>query len=420
MIRLVRTNFSRIVKNPFFAGSLVMVIGSNFHNFGQFVFHFISGKLLGRANYGDLASIISVLGIVSIVQLSVGLTIVRFISAEKDEKKAANLAKWLNWWGIWVGIAIGIVMLILSPFISNFLKISNKQAVYLIGPVLFLLVLTNNRRSILQGLLRFNQYVLCMIAEVWIKILISIPIFLLGYKVFGAMTALLMGVLAAFLVSVFSLRGYLNGKRGLRPDVKPLFSYSIPVFIQGLALTSMYSTDLLLVKHFFSAESAGVYASTAILGRIVFFGASPITNVMFPIVARKHSHGEPYHNIFYSSIVLILIAAAFIVTIYSIFPQQIIGTFFSSEYLEGVVILRWYGIFMALLAVAQLFIQFYLSVGKTKIVGFFTAAAMLQVVLILLMHGSLLQVIQLSIVSVSLLALGLIVYFPYLDRHIRK
>ena len=59
----------------------------------------------------------------------------------------------------------------------------------------------------------------------------------------------------------------------------------------------------------------------------------------------------------------------------------------------------------------MLFTQFLLSIGKTKIIILFALAALLQIGLILLFHGSLLTVIQMSIISASLLDIALLVYF---------
>src|SRR3989344_3115162 len=92
-----------ILKHPLLQGSLVMVLGSNLFNLGQFIYHFIAGRYLGKAHYGDLAVIISVLGFISIIQLSVGLTIVKFIAAAKSEKEVSNLAKWFIRWAFLLG-----------------------------------------------------------------------------------------------------------------------------------------------------------------------------------------------------------------------------------------------------------------------------------------------------------------------------
>lgn len=390
-----------------------MVIGTNLHNFGQFAFHFLAGRFLGRVQYGDLAVIISILGLVSLVQMSLGLTIVKFIAAEKNKGEISNFSKWVYWWTIWVGVIIALLTLILTPLMSRFLNISYPPALYFLSPILLFYVLVNTGRSILQGTLAFGRYVISLIVEVGTKIVVTLILVFLGYRILGAVSGLIFGVLCSLVVTRASIAHYLSGRRGKRPNVAPLFRYSVPVFIQGLALTSMYSTDLILVKHFFSSDQAGIYASLAVLGRIVFFIGSPITNVMFPLVARKHSHGEPYHNIFYLSLVLVLCISLPVVLFYFLFPKIPLGILYGPQFLDGAPYLWWFGIFMGLLGASTLFVQFYLSIGKTKIVSLFVLAAVLQFILIWFIHPNLLSVIQVSIISAALLFLGFLIYFPY-------
>lgn len=409
----LRLSFKTFIKNPFFAGSLIMVIGTNLHNFGQFAFHFLAGRFLGRVQYGDLAVIISILGLVSLVQMSLGLTIVKFIAGERNKDKISNFSKWVYWWTVWVGAIIAILTLILTPLMIRFLNISYPLALYFLSPILLLYVLVNTGRSILQGTLAFGRYVISLVVEVGTKIVVTFILIFLGYRILGAVFGLIFGVLCSLVVTRASIAHYLSGRRGKRPNVAPLFRYSVPVFIQGLALTSMYSTDLILVKHFFSSDQAGIYASLAVLGRIVFFIGSPITNVMFPLVARKHSHGEPYHNIFYLSLVLVLCISLPIVLFYFLFPKIPLGILYGPQFLDGAPYLWWFGIFMGLLGASTLFVQFYLSIGKTKIVSLFVLAAVLQFILIWFIHPNLLSVIQVSIISAALLFLGFLIYFPY-------
>lgn len=403
----------RVIKSPFFGGSLIMIIGSNFHNFGQLIFHFLMGRLLGKVQYGDLASVVSILGLIAIVQISLGLTIVKFISSKKQKSAVSNFIKWVQLWGIWLGVFTGVLAFLLSSPINKFLNITRPDIIYLLGPLLFLFILLNVYRSVLQGLLSFGKYAVSLLVEVGIKILLAIVLILLGYKLFGAMVAIVVGAFGALILTRLFLSDHFKGGRGKMPNPSPLIRYSLPTFVQGLALTSMYSTDLILVKHFFSPEEAGIYASLAILGRIVFFGVSPVANVMFPLVARRHSHGEPYHQIFYLSILVILAVASPVILLYVFAPWIPMGMLYGSEFLPGAPLLWWFGLFMGLLALAMLFVQFYLSIGKTKIVSLFVLTALLQTVLIWLIHPSLLAVIQVSIISVALLLLGFIIYFPY-------
>lgn len=409
--------FSRsIVKHPFFSGSLIMVLGTNFFNVFQFIYHLLVGRLLGKVYYGDLASLISVLGLIAIVQMSLGLTIVKFVASETHKATVANFIKWVHLWSVFISLFFGIFTFIASPFLIAFLNLSQQKIVYLLGPAIFLTVLLGTWRSILQGLLAFRAYVASLLMEGIVKITLTVFFVFAGLAVFGAMSAVLISIVAAFLLTWFPLSIYLRGARGKMPTILPLLRYSFPVFIQGLALTSMYSVDLILVKHFFSPAEAGIYASLAVLGRIVFYGSSPIIQVMFPFVARRYAQKLPYHKIFYWSIFLVLAAVSFVSIFYFFYPTIAISILYGSEYLEGAPILWWFAVFMGLLALAILLTQFYLSIGKTRVVIFFVLAAILQAVLIWFIHTSLLTVIQLSIASVALLVVALLVYFPYHDR----
>lgn len=401
-------------KNQLFLGSAVMVIGSNISNFGQFVYHFISIRLLTTAQYGDLAAIISLIGIFAIIQLSLGLTIIKFVASEKSQAKVINLSRWFNWWSIVGGIILSFITIIIAPFLADFLHITEPKAIYLLAPIFLLFIVVYVHRSILQGLLLFGHYVVSLLGEMAIKIILTVVLVIAGFAVLGAMVGILLGIMFGFVVTWFSLGKYIKGKRGKKPKVSTLLSYSIPVFLQGLALTSMYSTDLLLVKHFFAPEKAGIYAYLAILGRVALFGITPITQAMFPLIAKRYSHGENYHKIFYMSTILILSVTFLVIMFYKTFPGFLLGLLNKTE---GTDILWWFGIFMGLLGLASHVTQFYLSINKTKVVSLFIFAAILQAILIFIFHSTLIQVIQVSVISAALLVISLFVYFPYHNSH---
>lgn len=390
-----------------------MVVGSNLFNFGQFIYHFLAGRMLGKVYYGDVAAIIAILALVGIVQLSLNLAVVKFVAVEKTEVSRANLARWLNWWTLWTGIVVSIAVFAASPKLTEFLNIQERLAVYILTPGLLVFILLNTQRAILQGLLAFRQYVTSLLVEVVAKLLLTVVFIFLGFAVAGAIGAIFIGTACALVLTRFFLADYVGGRRGKMPHIKPLLIYSLPVFIQGVALTSMYSTDLILVKHFFHPAEAGIYASLAVLGRIAFFGASPVAQVMFPLVARRHSHGEQYHRIFYLSILLTAGITSLVILFYVFVPELAIRLLFGDEFIDGAPILWWFGLFMGLLTLANLFIQYYLSIGKTKIVSLFAIAAILQIALIWFIHPNLQTVIKMSTISAALLTTSLLVYFPY-------
>lgn len=404
----------KLLKHEFISSGLIVLIGTNIYNFSQLIYHFLAGRFLGKVYYGDLASIISILGLISIVQISIGLSIVKYIASEKNEDNIAGFVKWAYKTSVLTGAVVLIISIVLSPWLIDFLQISQPSAVFLLGPLLMAYIVVATLRSVLQGLIRFNKYVISLSIEAGFKLIFTIIFLLFGWATFGALFGLLIGVVLSLFFTKKYISHFLTSKTSLTPDIRPLFKYSLAVFIQGLALTSMYTTDLLLVKHFFSPEEAGIYAAFAILGRIVFYGTSPVTNVMFPIVAKRHLNGEKYMHILAFSAFAVIIFTLALGLIYYLIPSLPILVLYGSGYLSNSNILWWFGLFMGMLSLGMLLTHFYLSVGKTNVVYFFVFAAILQGLMIWFFHSSLLVVVQLSLLSASLLVLLLLVYFAYL------
>lgn len=412
--------FKKVFYHPLLVGSLVMVVGNNIYNVGQFIYHFIAGRLLGKADYGDLAAIISILGVVALIQSSLGMVIVKYIASEKNENKIKGFIAWVNWWIIIVAIVTALILFILSPTLIKFLNIIQPSSMYLLAPLVFFYILATIGRSILQGLMKFNRYMASLLSETVIKIPLTFVFIYLGWATFGAVGALTVGVIVSFIIARLSLLSYLSNVSRQRPKMLLLLSFGSLILVQGLALVSMYSADLILVKHFFSPDLAGIYASLSVLGRIAFFCSAPITQVVFPLVAKRHATGEKHIHILILSLILTILMSSVVVIIFIFFPKIVINALFGQSFTEGAGMLWWFGVFMSLLAVAVLFTQYYLSIGKTKIVWLFVGASILQILLIWFIHPNLLAVIQLSIISVSLLVGSLFIYCLYDSYKCRK
>ncbi len=403
-------------KSPFLAGSLVMIVGTNVYNFGQTIFHLAIGRLLGRAEYAEMAAILSTLSIIAVVEQVLDLTVVKFVSSGKNKRFVVNFTRWFFYWSMWIGILLAFVFWVIARPLSEFLHVGKPGLILILSPAIFLLALLNTARATLRGLLRFNWYVINLFFEIAIKLLFMFLLVFLGYGVFGAMAAVGIGVLCAVFLAYFPLSRYLLGRRQKAPNIRPLLKYSIPVFFLSMALTSMYSTDIILVKHFFLSEDAGLYAAISKLGSIAFFATGPIASVMFPYISRNHSRGEPYDRFFYLSIILVLVISIPIVVLYKVAPVFVINLLYGPEFISGAGILWWFSVYMLLIGLVMLLMQFYLSTGKTEIMYPFVGAALLQIILIWFIHPTLLSVIQASILSAALLLVALLVYFPYQKR----
>lgn len=406
----MKTKITFLITHPLFSGSAIMIIGSNSISFLNYLYHLIMGRLLGPTNYGELASIISVIGLLGVIPLSMSIVIIKYVSSAQDREEIGGIINWFQRKLIILSIITTIPLILFAPSIASFLHIDNVFLIILAILLFVISIISLIYRSALQGLLQFKKFVVTLLFENSAKLIITIILVYLGFQVLGAVSALVLSAILGVFISRYYIEDYLTIKARLSKNIKAILLYSLPVAIQSIAITSLYSTDVILVKHFFSSHDAGIYASLSTLGKIIFFGTGPIGSVMFPLVSKRHAKGENFQKIFLYSLISTITLSLILLFIYWLFPVVVIKLLYGSLYLEGSNLLVWLGIFMTLFTLSVLFITFNLSLGKTRVVILPMIAALLQAGMIWLFHYSLMTVITISIVVNALLLVSLIIY----------
>jgi len=402
----------KLTTHPLLYGGLVMIVGSNFANFIAYIYHLVLGRLLGPAQYGNLAAILSVLGMFSTAFLFMSLVIVKFVSASKKSELPA-LFSWFSKKAVLIGAIVSVILLILTPYMSSFLHMDPKVIIF-VGPVLFFFFLSLTYRSFLQGILRFKQVVLVTNGEFISRFLFGLIFVLIGLSVFGATIGIFLSSVVGYIISRKFLKEFLlGGGKGRFAGGREVLTFAAPIFLISMAKNSMFSTDVILVKHFFDSHDAGLYASLSTLGKIIFYGSGPISAVMFPMVSQRQARKKSYVGIFFITFLITAGIAGAVLLIYWLFPELAVGVLYGGEFLSAAPNLVWFGLFMAIFALSSLTVGFYLARGKTKIVFLIVLAAVGQAAGIWLFHGSILTVIKVSIVSVSFLLASLLIYFGY-------
>jgi len=406
-------NIFSLLKHPLFSGSTIMILGSNVVNALNYLYHLIMGRLLGPTQYGELAALISLIGLLGIIPGSINLVVVKYISAIKNKDKLTNLVSWLRDKVFKASLIFSLLIVAISPVISSFLHIEKIIYIILLAISLIFAVSTLLNRAVLQGLLKFKEMVLSLSLESGTKLLISIVLIFLGFRVGGAILALVISAAVGWYLSKKFLNLPAAKKMNILPELKSMASYTFPVFIYTISITSLYSSDLILVKHFLSPYEAGLYAALSTLGKIIFFGSGPIGSTMFPIISQRQSRGLGYKRILLYSFVATLLLSLIILTIYFFMPKLSINLLYGSAFLGAAELLVWFGIFITLFTLSSLLINFHLSLGRTKVVAFPLIAALTQIVIIWFNHQSIFTVILISILVTALLLVSLLIYSIY-------
>jgi len=386
----------------------------------NYFYHLIMGRLLGPVDYGILASLYSVLYLISIVPSSTSVSIVKFVSSAKDKNEVKYIYQSIRKSIFNIAIILSITFLIFSPFIISFLNLQESLSVVLISPILFFVLISLVNQATSQGLLNFFGLVTPNLVSALVKLGVGVGLVLMGFRVNGAIFGVVLASLFAYLSSTFFVKK-INDFKSIRSNfkIKSFFRFALPVLVQALAFTSIFSTDVILVKHFLPAFEAGLYASLSTLGKIIYFAVSPVTATMFPIVSRKKAKGENYMKVFVTSLFIILGIATIIVLGYYLFPNLAIGILYGKQYLIAAPQLIWMSLFFLVYSLLYFLVNFMLSLGRVKVVVVPFLAAIFQIILISHWHKDILQVIQASLLTTSV-ALLIIIYSIVYNQYIKN
>lgn len=419
-MKLIKDYFQKFFKNQLIAGSFVLFAGTSIANFGNYLFHLLMGRMLGPADYGVLASLISLTYLFGIPIGALSWTTIKYVSALRGKKQFGAIAffySWLNKKLVIFGLVGFLLLLIVSPWISSFLHLESIWSLLLIITASLVSIYLIVNTAVLQGYLRFGLISVSATIQAALKVIIGPVLVLLGLRVLGASLVILISLTAGYLFTAFFVFRMLKNKKKRRDQIntQEIFEYMVPVFFWTLAFISLYTTDIVLARHFLPPQEAGFYAALATLGKIIFFASSPIIMVMFPMVSERHANGKKYGNLLILSLGLVFLVCLGISGIYFLLPKLMVDLLYGSQYLAAAPHLWLFAIFLSLYSLSYLVTSFYLSIKKVKVVILPIAAALLQIVLIFLFHQNLRQTVLMSITATALL-LGILLLYYFQDE----
>jgi O-antigen/teichoic acid export membrane protein len=236
--------------------------------------------------------------------------------------------------------------------------------------------------------------------------------------VLGAMVGLVISYIVPFIMGYLPLRFIFFKKTGhTYIQTKDLFTYGTPAAVALFCLTAFVSTDIMLVKHFFSPEEAGKYAVLALIGKVIFFLTGSISTVMFPLVVQKVTKKERYNHIFLLSLALVALPSIVLTIFYFSFPEFTIIIFNKNKSSLAIApFLGIFGVFISLYSILFVLTNFFLSINKTKVAIPIAFGAVAQLILIWFFHSSFMQIILISLTLVGLLLIVLLLYYLSISR----
>ena len=395
------------------SGSVIMLVAMMLVNLFNFSYNVVMARMLGPGAFGHINVAVTLLLMASCISLAFQLVCSKFVArGQADSAKAAIVHKLLS--KAWIiSLALGALLFLAQKPIASYLNLPSSWIIGILSIGIAAYAPLGVRRGAMQGICAFPRLGSNFVLEAMTRFFVGAGLVVAGYGVLGAVGAISAAVIAACFLP--RLPRQLRVAPGAAEKLSMAEAVQAIVFFVGQVIIN--NTDILLVKHFFPADPAGIYAAISQIGRLLYFAAwFGVVNAMFPVAAASGT-GESKskaHGIGLPLMLVMGLAVSFI-AIAALFPHMIMGVIFGSRFIDIGWLLALYAIATGLYSLSVVFIAYEMSrrIANTGWLQLIFSGAL--VLGIGLFHGSLREVILVRIVLMALLLA--LVAIPFLRRH---
>lgn len=393
-------------------GSVLLVNG------GNYLYNLILGRLLGPEAFADAALLVTLLLVLSFLGMTFQVATAKFAVLFSDGDWQA-VQQMLYKYALGFGMGIGLLLFGFAEHLCMLFQTDSPLMFRTFATAIPLYFLMSVNRGRFQGRQEFHKLSVTYQSEMWSRLLFTLTLLWL------------VPISPAFLVAMGIA---LSLAFGLIPNT---FSFSSLFVRQVLAvaqkrrvirfmgLTACYeltqiiinNSDILLVKHYFDTLDAGLYASLALIGRVVYFVAWMFVMLLLPDVVQKQKNGEATAPVLFKYVGYIGMLSLSIVLTCWFFPELIVQLMFGKAYLSIAPLLWQYALATSLFAISNIFAYYFLSLDEYRPVWVSGLVGISQIALIAFFHSSLALVVQVQIIAMVALLIAQILYFAQTYRN---
>jgi len=380
-----------------FKKNLVVVFaGSSVVNFFNLLYQLLIAHSLDAANFAAFNSLLSVFMMISTPLGTLQIALAKYcaeFNAQNLVLKIKFLLSDLLKKAFFPAAATLALFWIFSGPLMSALKIPSVYAGYILSALLALSWVAPVFSGVAQGLELFNWFSGAAVISSVLKLLLAAIFIKLGFSIAGALGALLFASLSGMLVLFFPLKRYI-GFKAARQEInyKPILLFLFPVAISNFCFITLASIDMVMVKHYFSQNDAGLYALAQMAGKIFLFFPGAISLVMFPRASGMNARNMDTSAVLKRSLFYAAILCVFSAAFYNIFPSFVLRVFTGKAPLESVGLGRLFSVSMSFFALLNILVMYLLSVHDLRFIKYLFSLTALQCLAIALRHSSLAQV----------------------------
>lgn len=399
--RLGQIRRSRLVRQ-----NIVLFIGGLIAGVGGFVYHAIAGRVLGPEVYGQVAFLIALYAVGTAPALILIVVLARYtatLAARGDAGVSSLLRRTIRLVAIPCLLAILLTTLLAKP-VADFEHLGSTIPVLLLGVSIALIWQVAIPRGILQGLQRFTALSLNLSLELVVRTAAVIALLAANYAVSGAMAAVLLGLIFAFGLGLFTLRDHL-ARTATRVHLRVMAGFSLTAAWGIIGVQILYNQDVILAEHYLSSHAGGIYGGLNKIGTILYFLTLSVSQVLFPrVVEAVAKEQHPGRILLYSAGILTLLGAGALV-VFGIASPLVVGILFGPSFRDAVPYVFAVGVIGLALSLDNLLVQFFMAVHDRVFLPILGLAVVAEGGGIVLFHANVGQVVT----DVLVTLLGLLV-----------
>lgn len=400
-----RALLNRLRTDPILRNSTIYITGSALAGFLGYVFHFETGHLLGPSAYAIVASAIAATYLLNLPIVGLQLVSARYaslVAAKGREDAVLPMLIRISSISVLCALPVAAILVLFSGAVARFLNLTDPRVVYVLAAALIVAIVVTLNRGALQGLRRFVALSANLLVDMTGRLAFAGALVVAGLGALGAVAAVVLGPIVAYVVSFFMLRPHTVGTDP-RERMEGLGQYAVLATVAGIGVNYLLSIDTLLAKHFLTADAAGLYAASAVLARVVYFLGLSVAGVMFPEVATLHARNETHFHVVDLSLALVGAMGVALIGAYSLLPGIVLLPY-GPSFTPAIPYLGVFAVALTLLALANLLISYFLSIARRAFVIPLFGACVLETVLIALFHSGIWAILAMVVITLGLLA----------------
>ena len=393
------------------SGSVILLTGLTLATGTNFAYNIAVARLLGATAFGHTTAVYTLLILISAVTLTFQILTAKIVALQ-ESAEAQSIAYrdfHLRSWA--AGAAVGMLLLLFRHAVTDYLNLPNPVLVDLLAIGAAFYVPLGARRGFVQGTCDFRRFATSLVLEGGARLVGSLVMIGLGTGVTGVVAA----NSAAVIIAYFQVHPRLVPATADR-EIAVAFRESLQAAVFFAGQVAINNCDIVVVKHFFPSELAGVYAAVAMVGRVVFALSWAVVNSMFPISAASRRRDEDDYRVLGMTLLLVLaiciaVAAALWITPNSLWAHVFGDRFETTGHTNFARLLVLYAVSTGIYALSVVLIAYEMSrkIANTGWIQLLIGGAVITG--IYLFHSSLLQVIWVQIAMMVLLLLCVAIPF---------